>query len=639
MLLAVAQLKSQIERPSRRTTAWPWLVLAVGVSACGREDIELGRSKVEATPTEPEPSETTDEPGPTPSSEPEPEVEPESESGVQPAPTPEPEPGTEVEPEPVPGPAEVEPDAGPPEPAVPEDCSAEVPDGLLGARPPMGWNGYNAFGCDAELNESKLKENVDALVASGMQSAGYRYVNLDDCWQVPRNADGARGYDATRLPGGVTELSSWVHAQGLSFGVYSHIQDCGVAPGGLGYEEADAQEYAAWGADYLKYVHCGAAGAVGEVQQAAVEDMAAALAQLDRRVVLSLAAQPFREWMRETAQLWRTENAIQPTWESIVSSIDATVPLAAYARPGGFNDPDMLEIGNGDLTAGEMRVQFSVWSVLSAPLIAGNDLTAMSDEVLAVLTNSDLIAIDQDPLGLQAALVRMDGDVSILAKPVAACGARAVVLWNRGTESQDVSVAWDEVWLRPDTATAHDLWADEPLEVDATGVTVSVPGHDARALLINGTEPALPSGRVYLSDIGWTYETNGFGPVELDRTNGEAAALDGLPIRLRGAAYDKGLGVHAPSLLRYRLGQRCSRFVADVGVDDDVAGQGTVQFEVWADGERLFHSGILTGTSPTQTVDVDLTNRRELRLFVGIGGDDHTLDHATWAGALVDCEP
>jgi alpha-galactosidase len=337
--------------------------------------------------------------------------------------------------------------------------------------------------------------------------------------------------------------------------------------------------------------------------------------------------------------VWRNTKDIAPTWTSIVDSIDSSIGLAAYAHPGAFNDPDMLEIGNGELSLGEQRVHFAVWSILSAPLLAGNDLTQMSEDSAAILTNGALIAINQDPLGLQAALVRRAGDVDILSKPLAACGARAVVLFNRGDADAEVSLSWEELWLESGPATALDLFSDSQLETAEDGVSVLVPSHDAVALRVEGSEPALPSGRAYLSDLKWTYVTNGYGPVELDRTNGEDAALDGEPIRLRGAAYDKGLGVHGPSLIRYRLGQRCSRFFADIGIDDDQQGNGSSQFEVWADGERLFQSGVLTGNSPTQAVDLDVRGRRELRLFVGNGGGSDVLDHAVWAGALLECEP
>jgi alpha-galactosidase len=528
---------------------------------------------------------------------------------------------------------------GPVSPATlaPDDCSAEVPEGLIGARPPMGWNGFNAFGCSSELDEAKVKANAEAMVARGMQSAGYQYVNLDICWQLPRSPEGERVADPDRLPSGFAALADWLHARGLSFGFYSHVNDCEQMPGGEGYEAIDAAAYAEWGVDYLKYVNC---APPDEDLRLAISELTEALAREGRPVVLSLASQEFREWMRETVQLWRTSGNAEPTWGSIVTSIDSAIPLAAYARPGAFNDPDMLEIGNGSLTAGEMRVQFSVWSILAAPLLAGNDLSEMTEETASILTNSDIIKLNQDPLGLQAALVLEQGDVDVLAKPLAACGARGVVLWNRGETNSEVSVAWQDLWLEPEEpASVRDLWNDSMLETGRDGFTVSVPGHDAVALRVEGTERSLPRGRIHLSDLGFTYATNGWGPVELDQSNGEDSAMDGAPIRLRGAAYEKGLGVHAPSLIRYHLGENCSRFVADVGIDDDQGGQGSVEFEVWADGERLFQSGLVTGVSPTRTVDIDLRGRRELRLFVGIGGDSDALDHAAWAGALLECDP
>jgi alpha-galactosidase len=520
-------------------------------------------------------------------------------------------------------------------PLPPDDCSVKGPEGLLAARPPMGWNGYNAYSeCTAELDEAKVRANIDALVASGMQSAGYQYVNLDLCWQLPRTSEGLRVFDPVRLPGGIEALSNDVHALGLSLGIWSPIQDCRQEPGGEGHEAVDAATYAAWGVDYVKYVSCGQ-----EATESSVSALADALAAAGRPTVLSLAAaEPFQEWMRDKAQLWRTGASVEPTWSSLLAAIDGVVPRAAYARPGGFNDPDMLQVGNGELTLSEMRAVFSVWSILSAPLIAGNELTKMTDETLDILTNSRVIALNQDPLGLQAALVRRDGDVDILAKPLAECGARGVVLWNRGETSMEISVSFEELWLEPEPATVWDLWNDEPIEPGRNSFSVTVPGHDARALKLVGVEPPLPRGRVYLSDLRWTYATNGFGPAEIDRTNGEALALDGRGIRLRGLAYDRGLGVHGPSLIRYRLAGACSRFSADIGIDDDQGGRGSAQFEVWADGERLYQSGTLTGSSPVRVVNVDVSDRRELRLFVGIGGDDYASDHAVWAGARLECD-
>lgn len=499
----------------------------------------------------------------------------------------------------------------------------------------MGWNGYNLAQCAPELDESKVKAVAQAMIASGMQSAGYRYVNLDSCWQLPRSPDGQRVFDPVRLPSGIEALSEWLHDRGLSLGVYSHIQACGAQPGGEGYEASDALAYSAWRVDYLKYVQC---GPPAQVSRKALTELSDALAAGDRPIVLSLASAPFQEWMRDVVQVWRTSSDAEPTWASIVKSIDATVPLAAYARPGAFNDPDALEIGNGALTEAEQRVQFSVWSILSAPLLAGNDISQMSEATRSILTNADLIAFNQDPLGLQAARVPHDG-VEILAKPLAACGARAVVLWNRGESEAQASLTWQDLWLEPGAASVRDLWGAAALTTSATGFDVVVPAHDAVALRVQGVEPPLPQGRVYLSDLKWTYATNGYGPVELDTGNGERPALDGPPIRLRGAAYEKGLGVHSPSLIRYRLGQACTRFIADVGIDDNEGGRGSAQFEVWADGELLFESGLLTGTSPVSSVSVDLSGHRELRLFMGGGGDGYDVDHGVWAGAQLECAP
>jgi alpha-galactosidase len=497
----------------------------------------------------------------------------------------------------------------------------------------MGWNGYNALQCSEELDEAKVKANVEALVDSGMQSAGYQYVNLDVCWELARAAGGERVFDPERLPGGIAGLSQYVHERGFSLGVWAPSEDCRATPGGRGHETVDAESYAAWGIDYLKYVQCGTPDPKG-----AFSAMAGALERTGRAIVLSVSAAPFQEWMSEVGELWRTSFDAEPTWASLVRQIDATVPLAAYARPGAFSDPDMLEIGNAGLTLSEQRVQFSVWSILSAPLLAGNDLSTMNEETRALLTNQRLIAVDQDPLGLQAALIRREGDVDILAKPLAECGSRAVVFWNRGEGTRNVPVTWQELWLEGASASAEDLWNASPVLSDSQGLVVTVPPHDAVALRVIGLEPPLPLGRPYLSDLRWTYATNGFGPVEVDATNGEDGALDGAPIRLRGAAYNRGLGVHGPSLVRYRLGQRCSRFLADVGIDDDQDGRGSAEFEVWADGKRLFSSGLLTGTSPIVAANVDVSGRRDLRLFVNTGGDTYSLDHAVWAGARLECE-
>jgi alpha-galactosidase len=513
----------------------------------------------------------------------------------------------------------------------PADCRAIVPADLLGARPPLGWNGYNAFECAAELDQAKVKANAQALIDSGMRAAGYRYVNLDMCWQQQgRDAAGYRRFDPARLPDGIQSLSDWIQQRGLSLGLFVTNADCGVGPASDGHEAEDVRSFETWGIDYVKYVACVPA------TQANVERFGKALSGASRPIVFSLTAPPFEEWMPRTAQLWRTDDNIQPTWDSLIGAIDTATKLAAYARPGAFNDPDMLEVGNG-LTASESRVQFSVWSILSAPLLAGNDLSTMDPATRDILTNTELIALDQDALGLQGAVVHRENGVEVLAKPLEGCGARGVVAWNRRDVAGAITLRWSDLWLAPGAATVKDLWQGVELPAERDGITLEVPPHDAVALRVLGVEPALPRGEAFLSDLAWTYAVNGYGPAELDSSNGEQAAGDGRRLSLHGATYAKGIGVNSPSLIRYRLGQACSRFQAEVGVDDETDGRGSVLFEVWADGVKLFDSGVLTADSAPLQVDVDISGSSELRLFVGVGGDDYEYDHADWANARVTC--
>jgi alpha-galactosidase len=264
----------------------------------------------------------------------------------------------------------------------------------------------------------------------------------------------------------------------------------------------------------------------------------------------------------------------------------------------------------------------------------------MTESTRAILTNQEVIALDQDPLGLQGAPVPHDAessDVLVLAKPLASCGARGVVLFNRGVTAASASVSWSDIGLLPGSAVVRDLWAHVDRDPVVDGITVSIPPHDVVALKVVGTEPARPRQDAYLSDIPWTYTTNGWGPVERNTSNGEIKAGDGQPMRIRGRTYTKGVGAHAPSLIRYRLQQACTRFTADVGIDDEVLGAGSVVFQVWSDGGKLFDSGLVTGTTPARHIDLDVTGRRDLRLFVGTGGDGNGQDHADWADAHLSC--
>ena len=513
-----------------------------------------------------------------------------------------------------------------------EQCAAKVPPDLLMPVPPMGWNGWNSFGCAKKLDAQKVQEIADVLVSSGMKAAGYQYVNLDDCWELPRSAAGDIVLDDSKLPNGMLELSSNLHARGFKFGVFRRADDCAGVPAGR--FAADVATYSSWQIDLLKLVSCHE----GAYEQSSLALMATTLRNGGRPVLLSIAGPPFAEWMPDVAQMVRNSDPIQPSWASVLAVLDTTAPLAAYARPGAFNDPDILEVGISPLTNNEARAHFSLWSILSAPLLAGNDLTVQSPAAREILTHREVIAFDQDPLGLQGALVRSEGDLQIYAKPLTGCGARAVVLFNRGSAAVSASLTWPEIWLAPGRASVRDLWAEAEIGPATDRVKVSVPAHDVVTLKLVGNEPPNLRGDVSLGDAPWTYATNGYGPVERNSSNGELLSGDGHPIRIQGRTFQGGLGVHAPSLVRFRLGGVCSRFTAQVGIDEEKNGGGTASFQVWADGKLLFDSGPMTALNLPLPVDVSVLNRNDLRLFVATTGDGNVGDHADWADAHLTCD-
>jgi alpha-galactosidase len=350
---------------------------------------------------------------------------------------------------------------------------APHPSAGLAATPPMGWNSWNKFGCD--VSDKLLREMADAIVTSGMKDAGYQYVVIDDCWQVGRDAEGKILPDPQRFPEGMKALGDSIHAKGLKFGIYSDAgtKTCGGRPGSFGHEEQDARRYAAWGVDYLKYDWCNTVP--GQDARASYAKMRAALDATGRPIVLSICewgtAKPWL-WGKDVGgNLWRTTGDIKDRWAGketwpdgscchygMLDILDQQVGLAQYAGPGHWNDPDMLEVGNGGMTTVEYRAHFSLWAILAAPLIAGNDVRTMSAETRAILTNKEVIAVDQDPLGAEGERVMQTGDAEVWAKKLAD-GSRAVVLLNRGKAKQAIAVAWSAIGLPPEAKlSVRDLW-------------------------------------------------------------------------------------------------------------------------------------------------------------------------------------
>jgi alpha-galactosidase len=518
-------------------------------------------------------------------------------------------------------------------PDVDDLFPVEVAEGLA-PTPPMGWNSWNRFACD--LDADLIAQTAEAMVSSGMRDAGYTYVNLDDCWQQVDRDEAGHVVPAPNFPEGIAPVADAIHALDLKLGIYSDrgTATCGGRAGSQGHEVVDAQDYAAWGVDYLKYDNCNA-DTDPAVQQAQYETMSDALAASGRPMVYSLCAWAFHEWGVDAGHLWRVSADIVDGWGSSNFNLTQTRRAAAYAQPNGWNDPDMLEVGNGGMTDLEYRAQFSLWALSAAPLIAGNDLRTMSEETLTILTNEEVIALDQDALGLQGVPVRFDGQASVWAKPLNQSGARGVILFNESEIALPITVSWVEIGLRPGEATVRDLWKHQDLGAFTDRFTATVQPHEALTLRLVGTEPLIPSGTAHLSDLTPTYAANLLGPVERDGSNGTDAPGDGGPLSLAGMVYERGLGVSAPSRVIFRLGGRCSSFHAVAGMDDSAAG--TASFEVWGDDERLYDSGpVAAGVA--QPVDVDLQGKHRLTLLVKSAGDVSEADLADWADATVDCE-
>jgi alpha-galactosidase len=358
----------------------------------------------------------------------------------------------------------------------------------LALTPPMGWNSWNKFACN--VSEQLIKEIADAMVASGMKKAGYQYVNIDDCWQVSRDSAGNIVADPARFPGGMKALADYVHAKGLKLGIYTDAgtMTCEKRPGSLDHELQDAKTYAAWGVDYVKIDWCHTEGLDPQKQYAKFRD---ALAQCGRPIVFSICNwgrnQPWT-WGPATGNLWRTTGDIKDNWASVLKILDnPSQQHAEAAGPGGWNDPDMLEVGNGKMTDAEYRSHFSLWAMMAAPLIAGNDLRSMSQATKDILMNAEVIAIDQDAAGKQGTRIRAEGGSEVWAKPLKQKGAVAVLLFNRGEAAADISASWDEVGLPSGKAKVRDLWAHADRGVFTDSFKANVPSHGVVMLKVVST--------------------------------------------------------------------------------------------------------------------------------------------------------
>jgi alpha-galactosidase len=361
----------------------------------------------------------------------------------------------------------------------------KVPYNGLAKTPPMGWNSWNLFA--EKVDDQTVRTIADAMVTSGMRDAGYIYVNIDDTWEGVRDDKG--NITTNHKFPDMKALADYVHSKGLKLGIYSGPgpRTCGSYPASYGHEEQDAKTFAAWGIDYLKYDWC-SAGSIykNDALQPIYQKMGDALHATGRPIVYSLCEYGMgdvEKWAPDVSgNLWRTTGDIRDEWDSMIDNIHKQVKTAPYAGPGHWNDPDMLEIGNGHMTADEYRTHMSLWALVAAPLLAGNDLRSMSDVTKSILMNREVIAIDQDPLGKQASPVK-DGDLETWVKPLAD-GSVAVGVVNLGSAAAQATVKAAGLHLAGPVKKARDLWAHKDVKFTGGAYAAAIPAHGVLLLRV-----------------------------------------------------------------------------------------------------------------------------------------------------------
>jgi len=374
-----------------------------------------------------------------------------------------------------------------------------APPQAVAQTPPMGWNSWNYFA--VKVSDKDIRDSADQIVATGMKDAGYIYVNIDDAWQGKRDEKGVL-HANSKFPD-MKALADYVHSKGLKIGIYSSPgpRTCANYEGSLGHEEQDAKTYAEWGIDYLKYDLCSFIPAVMQKQApndkaaqmrlmiAAYDKMSKALKATGRPIVLSLCQYGWDspwEWAPELGgNLWRTTGDIEANWQSMFDILEQQKGLYSYAGPGHWNDPDMLEVGNGKLSLAENRTHFSMWAMLASPLLAGNDLPHMKPEIKAILTNKDVIAINQDPLGHQARYIYSFGQVEVWARDLKD-GAKAIAIVNVGSDR--VSTHPFHLDLKQlnlnGTQNAKELWTGKDAQL-TDNMDLEIGSHDVRLFRID----------------------------------------------------------------------------------------------------------------------------------------------------------
>ncbi len=358
----------------------------------------------------------------------------------------------------------------------------------LAQTPPMGWNSWNFFECE-RVNEQVIMDMADAMVSTGMKNLGYEYIVIDDCWQIAREESGTIIVDSIKFPSGIKYLADYIHSKGLKFGIYSDAgtHTCGGRPGSKSYEEIDAQTYADWGVDYLKYDWCNTEGQDPIKSYTLMRD---ALYKAGRPIIFSLCEWGYSEpwlWADSVGHLWRTTLDITDRWDGNrwgnqlgwVEILEKQNGLEKYAGPGKWNDPDMLEVGNPGLTINEARAHFTMWCMLAAPLICGNDLKNMPDDIREILMQEELISINQDPLGHQAYKIYDEGNFEIWQKPLDN-EEIAICLLNLENCEKEFTINWKSLKIKKFKGPylVKDVWRSQDLKDSESVIGISIPARD-----------------------------------------------------------------------------------------------------------------------------------------------------------------
>jgi alpha-galactosidase len=521
----------------------------------------------------------------------------------------------------------------------------------LARTPPMGWNSWNAF--QGNISEAKIKNAADLMVSSGMRDAGYIYLVLDDGWMAKeRDLNGNLVGDPVKFPNGMKALGDYIHSKGLKFGIYEcrGFLTCMKLPGSFNHEEQDMKTFASWGVDFIKLDGC-YAERNGRLSSVELDLYSKSINRTGRPMILSISDFGNGSWAwgaKESAHMWRTSYDISPDIESVYSCANTTAGddvihpafngLWQFAGPSHWNDADMLQVGNLQ-NSKEDKIHFSLWCILASPLMAGNDLSSMSDSVRNILTAPEIIAVNQDKRGFQGYKVYQNGSLEIYNKPLSD-GTTAVLLLNRGDSPADLTITWDKIGLKG-KQKVRDLWERKDLGEFNNSFTASNLSKHEHMLIKVGTHgnkqipgPApVPVEKYTVTKSGTTWLSDLYYVMKYGDAPQYDANFNGGPISVNGTNYNKGLECRNSSRLMFRLNGKADRFTAIVGPDASSKGNETSRFRVLNEdffgNQVLFDSGKIKADS---SVKIDINVKGVEYLLLMFEGE-RTL--GVWADAKV----